>query len=395
MVGRRDRLEGRSPCAHDRPSSLRRTKRSSTRRSSPEPLHRASFRAAGRPHRFLLAGADAERIDLSAVVRDAKRAIEQASALFSGLPYDTYTFLGYTAPPSEGMGGLEHRHGCALAVPSDATATAERRTAFAGLVAHEHFHAWNVKRITDAVIDAPDLTRELRRPCFGSTRVHVVSTTTSFSCAPASSPETAYLRDPRRPSQRVGRDAGSVGASASRRFRRRVDQVLKKNDEWRSVAVSYYAQGALCAAALDLEARAAGAGQVNTLMRALWERADRYPFREAAWLETAIEVFGSRALAWPRPPCERKRAPDLASLLAPPSGSPRLPWNPRREVGSASSRAPEGGRPVVEEDPRGKPGARCGTFSAPTNSIAIGGRRIARNSLGPRSARTASVLRSP
>ena len=68
--------------------------------------------------------------------------------------------------PGSGYGGLEHRWSAALIcgrenLPArgDEGVSDEYRT-FLGLVSHEYFHLWNVKRMKPAVFTPYDLSQE-------------------------------------------------------------------------------------------------------------------------------------------------------------------------------------------------------------------------------------------
>lgn len=337
-------------------------------------LRTKAFRAGAKPHRFVVGGPDADRVDLDAVAEDAAKAVAEASTLFGGLPYAQYTFLGYTAPPQEGMGGLEHRDGCALQIPTDATATPERRAAFAGLVAHEHFHAWNVKRLTDATIDAPDLTREASTSMLWFHEGFTSYYDDLLLVRSGVISETAYLSILAELRNTL---SAMPGASAQSLHDASIDawiKFYKKNDEWRSASVSYYAQGALCAAALDLEARASGTGSVDALMRALWLRREAgEPFHESAWLSCAVDILGPRAMKWHTRYVSGGALPPLDALLAP-FGVVAEHAKPVGAWAGVVNRL-EAGRWIVDEALAGGPAREAG-LSPRDEWVAIDGRRI-------------------
>src|SRR5690606_29115798 len=77
---------------------------------------------------------------------------------------DRYVFM--TMVVGDGYGGLEHRASTALMASRRDLPTLGRPDAgegyenFLGLVSHEYFHTWNVKRIKPAVFAPYDLSRE-------------------------------------------------------------------------------------------------------------------------------------------------------------------------------------------------------------------------------------------
>jgi len=108
------------------------------------------FTVLGVPHRYSIWPADGvpER-KLPQLVKDTTAILEKEASLFGGaFPYDSYELLLHLSPRARG--GLEHRASAALiAAPAGFTSRAGYLDVLS-LVAHEVFHAWNVKRIRPA-----------------------------------------------------------------------------------------------------------------------------------------------------------------------------------------------------------------------------------------------------
>ncbi|MDN5873469.1 MAG: M61 family peptidase, partial [Sinobacteraceae bacterium] len=114
-------------------------------------MQRVEFEVGGIPHTLALSGRcapDVERLraDLTAVCSAERAMFQQQPKL------ERYVFL--CDVQAKGYGGLEHRNSAALVcsrgdLPQTGEATRSRAyRGFLGLVAHEYFHQWNVKRIT-------------------------------------------------------------------------------------------------------------------------------------------------------------------------------------------------------------------------------------------------------
>ncbi|MEZ5307844.1 MAG: PDZ domain-containing protein [Pyrinomonadaceae bacterium] len=99
------------------------------------------FMVRGVPHRYVMSGDG--NYDLDQLAEDTAKIIEQAYQIFGELPYDDYTFIVNL----RGGGGLEHLNSTALQFNKFGFAPRQRYMGFLGLVAHEYFHLWNVKRI--------------------------------------------------------------------------------------------------------------------------------------------------------------------------------------------------------------------------------------------------------
>ena len=115
-----------------------------------------TFEAAGMTVDFLIHGiwdGDEERLtnDMSALV-EATAAVFASSE--SGLPTDYYLFILHSG---DGLGGGTEYYNSTL-VHTDPRAfwDEDRWQGFLGLMAHEFFHTWNVKRFRPAAIDRYD-----------------------------------------------------------------------------------------------------------------------------------------------------------------------------------------------------------------------------------------------
>lgn len=99
------------------------------------------FIVRGKLHRFVVTGEG--NYNLDKIAEDTTKIVEQAAELFGELPYDDYTFILNL----RGGGGLEHLNSTALQWNRWGFEPDGRYKAFLGLVAHEYFHLFNVKRI--------------------------------------------------------------------------------------------------------------------------------------------------------------------------------------------------------------------------------------------------------
>jgi predicted metalloprotease with PDZ domain len=116
------------------------------------PLELGHFRAEQFEAKGVLhAGAfgPAERVDdaqVATLLRDFAKIVATESGWFGDkVPYDRYTALLHLSPRTRG--GLEHLSSAALIASSGAFATRDSYLDLLSLLAHELFHAWNVKRI--------------------------------------------------------------------------------------------------------------------------------------------------------------------------------------------------------------------------------------------------------
>ncbi|MCW5956323.1 MAG: M61 family metallopeptidase [Pyrinomonadaceae bacterium] len=113
-----------------------------------------TFNVQGKPHRYVITGEG--NYDLKALARDTTKIVEECYKMFGELPYDDYTFIVNL----RGGGGLEHLNSTALQWQRFGFKPAARYKGFLGLVAHEYFHAFNVKRIRPDALGPFDYENE-------------------------------------------------------------------------------------------------------------------------------------------------------------------------------------------------------------------------------------------
>jgi len=255
----------------------------------------ARFNACGAEHELVFTGV-VPNLDLARIAADVQRICEAQIALFDPEsqrpPFldssDRYVFM--TLVTGDGYGGLEHRASTALAAAREDLPTlgqveqsdAYRR--FLGLVSHEYFHTWHVKRIKPAVFAAYDLTRANHTRLLwvfeGFTsyyddlmllRAGVITRRQYLDLLGKTI--TGVMQTP-------GRLKQSVAQSSFDAWTR----YYKQDENSVNALVSYYTKGALVALGLDLLIRNQSQGRhsLDDVMRLLWVRFGRDFYRGQA-----------------------------------------------------------------------------------------------------------------
>ncbi|TYZ08141.1 M61 family metallopeptidase [Hymenobacter lutimineralis] len=114
------------------------------------------FTANGTPHTVAMYGA--AQYDEGRLLADLQRVCEEAHRVVGQNPLDRYVFIVHNI--ERGTGGLEHLYSTTLSVSRNAYSTEAGYKGFLGLVAHEYFHLWNVKRIRPVALGPFDYDRE-------------------------------------------------------------------------------------------------------------------------------------------------------------------------------------------------------------------------------------------
>ncbi|WP_255749005.1 M61 family metallopeptidase [Pontibacter liquoris] len=83
--------------------------------------------------------------DPKRLVADMQKVTEEAGKVIGELPVDRYVFIVHNL--NRGGGGLEHLNSTTLETSRWTYGTEAGYNGFLGLVAHEYFHLWNVKRL--------------------------------------------------------------------------------------------------------------------------------------------------------------------------------------------------------------------------------------------------------
>jgi len=114
------------------------------------------FTVRGVPHRIVIDGEG--NYDASRMRAGVQKIVEAETLMFGVIPYHDYTFILHLR--SNTGGGLEHLNSTALGFRRFNFSTERGWPSFYGLIAHEFFHLWNVKRIRPDALGPFDYTKE-------------------------------------------------------------------------------------------------------------------------------------------------------------------------------------------------------------------------------------------
>jgi predicted metalloprotease with PDZ domain len=259
---------------------------------------RGEFRAGGMQFGLAVTGAwpsfDTERL-----LADTRRLCAATIALWHGRgkpPFERYLFLLNAA--DDGHGGLEHRASCALVcarrdLPRKGEAErSEGYVALLGLICHELFHAWNVKRLRPAEFAAPDYSREnpTRLLWFFEGFTSYYDELLLLRAGLIDAPR--YLRLLARTLTALGATPGRHVQSVAKASFDAWTKYYRSDENTPNATVSYYAKGALVALAFDLTLRAGGQGSLDDVMQLLWQRCASRGVTESDIAQALSDVAG-------------------------------------------------------------------------------------------------------
>ncbi|MBT9597528.1 MAG: M61 family metallopeptidase [Vitreoscilla sp.] len=263
---------------------------------------RGRFDAAGVPHEFVVSGTwpgfDGERL-----LADTRRICAAQIAFWHGRgkpPFGRYVFLLNAV--EEGYGGLEHRASTALiANRRDLPRTGQAGLSdgyltLLGLISHEYFHTWNVKRLKPAEFMQLDYERENYTQLLwffeGFTSYY-----DDLMLRRAGLIDSArYLKLIARTISAVRGTPGQLVQSVAEASFDAWVKYYRTDENTPNATVSYYTKGSLVALLLDLHLRRAGRGSLDDLMRRLWKACPGGALTEQTVLDQ-VAALGGAALA--------------------------------------------------------------------------------------------------
>ncbi len=265
---------------------------------------RGDFVARGVPHTFVVSGAGA--FDGERLLADTQRICETeidfwhgADAPAGSAPFERYVFmLNATA---DGYGGLEHRNSTALIaqradLPTSSTSatlkTSDGYTTLLGLISHEYFHTWNVKRLRPSELTAIDYDRENHSELLwwfeGFTSYYddlILHRAGLIS-------DEVYLQLVAKHHNQVLQTPGRFLQSVAQASFDAWTKYYRMGENTSNATVSYYTKGALVALCLDLSLRTEGRTTLDAVVQSLWRSSQGGPITEADIQQTLLTLSG-------------------------------------------------------------------------------------------------------
>jgi predicted metalloprotease with PDZ domain len=225
------------------------------------------FSAGGKPHAIAIWGRGS--VDDARLADDARRIVETFAALTGGLPYDRYLFILHLS--DKRRGGLEHARSTTVSVARTGFFPRESYEETLGLLSHEFFHLWNVKRLRPAALVPFDYGREQYTRLLwwfeGATSYYE-----GLGLARAGLlPPARYLEALGKALTELERTPGARKTSVEEASFLAWVKHYRPDENSANSTVSYYLKGELVALALDLLLRRHG-HSLDDLLRTLYAR---------------------------------------------------------------------------------------------------------------------------
>ncbi len=255
----------------------------------------SSFTARGVPHSFVVAGAPAS-FDGERLLRDTQKICEAEIDFWGVAPHSSYVFMLNVT--HDGYGGLEHCNSTALIcsrsdLPRQGVDKAsDGYVQLLGLISHEYFHTWNVKRLRPAELvpynyDQENYT-ELLWFFEGFTSYYDDLLLRRAGLIDNATYLKLITKTLNQVQQTPGRKVQSVAQSSFDAW----VKYYRQDENTANATVSYYTKGALVAMSLDLKLRQEGQTTLDAVMRALWQRCQGSAMSEADVLAVLQALTG-------------------------------------------------------------------------------------------------------
>ena len=255
------------------------------------------FDTGGKPH-WLANLNEAGLWDGPRSATDTQKIVEANLKLWGSLPYPRYVFMNAIV---ESGGGLEHKDSTLLMTNRWRTRTRKAYLGWLGLVSHEFFHAWNVKRFRPVELgpfnyEAENYTTGLWisegfTDYYGDLMVRRATL----------SSRDEYLEELSNVIRDLQTTPGrQVQSATTSSFDTWIKQ-YRPDENSPNTAISYYTKGAVVGFVLDAHIRAltSGAKSLDDVLRLGFQRfSGPRGFTQADFRKTASEVAGTDLTAW-------------------------------------------------------------------------------------------------
>ncbi len=340
------------------------------------------FTIDGKEHVLSITGEG--NYDSTKLIGDITTIVKKQAEFWGGLPYERYVF--FLALSANGSGGTEHMNSCVMGARAFVFRDPSAYTKFLGLVSHEFFHTWNVKRLRPAGIQTYDWTKENYVE-----ELWVAEGTTSYyddlllvRCGLMT--EAEYL----------GKLADAVNADRERPGNLRESLAQASYDAWIrywksskhavNFETDYYARGAAVSFLLDMTIREATNNRrsLDDVLRTMYVR---FPLGKGGYTNADLQavceeiaersfaeffsayVYGAKPLPW-------QQALATVGLELQPKAPEQKPW-----LGLTS--VDEGGRTRVTRVVAGAPAYEAG-LDVDDEILALNGYRVRSGDLAAR-----------
>ena len=206
--------------------------------------------------------------DLNKVMEDFKKISDTQIEMMGSHPSSQYVHFIYNV--SQGGGGLEHANSQTSMMPRWNYSNPNKYRSFLGLIAHEYFHLWNIKRIRPKELGPFDYDKEVY-----SEMLWIAEGITSYYdditlLRMGAYSKEEYLKIITSQMSRLENSPGKTVMSLAHSSLLAWVKAYLPNEESSNKTISYYNKGMIVAVLLDLEIRSTSNYSLDDVMRELY-----------------------------------------------------------------------------------------------------------------------------
>ena len=254
------------------------------------------FEVEGSKH-YLACVGDLSQWDGQRATHDVKEIVREHQRMWGFLPFKTYVFLLVFR---QGGGGLEHKNSTLVTSGTTGMRTQGGYVRWLGLISHEYFHAYNVKRLRSIELGPFDYEKEVYTPSLWVAEGLTTYYGDLIPCRAGLTDSADFL-------SRLSSHITQLQTSSGR-----LAQTLEQSSAqvWTSSfsgvgssdkTVSYYVKGPIVGFLLDARIRHAtnGSKTLDDLMRLAYQRySGEHGFTPEQFRQTTEEVAGVDLKEW-------------------------------------------------------------------------------------------------
>ena len=264
---------------------------------------RGSFTVRGVQHDFVVAGA-APSFDGKRLLADTQQIVATQMQFWHGdedkPPWGKYVFMLNAV--DDGYGGLEHRNSTALIcnrrdLPRVGISKAsDGYITLMGLISHEYFHTWNVKRLRPADFTRYDYNSEQYTQLLWFFEGFTSYYDDLLLRRAGLIDNAGYLKLLNKTINQVMQTPGARVQSVAQSSFDAWVKYYRQDENTPNATVSYYTKGALVALCFDLTLRTEKCSNLDAVMRELWVRCKAGPLLEKDFA-AVLRQLGGRSFA--------------------------------------------------------------------------------------------------
>ncbi len=259
-------------------------------------LQQRQFEVAGGQHYLVNVGGEG-LWDLDRAARDTARIVAGHQDFWGCQPYPHYWFINLA---TGGRGGLEHDNSTLLMCAPHAMRSRESYVDWLGLVSHEFFHTWNIRRLRPRPLMNYDYEREQFLE-----ELWIAEGITSYFDDLAL--KRLGLCTVEEYLSRLSKTIDTVQSAPGRLVQTLRDsswdawtKLYRPDENSRNSRISYYSKGALVSWLLDVELQRATNGEValDDVVRELGRRHQSSGYSQDDFDQIVVELAGAEVANW-------------------------------------------------------------------------------------------------